>query len=182
MKKRLLAAVVAGATVFSTVQVAQAAQAAEPVRAAAPAAAAGETGGAGEAVDGGTGAEKDPFIDGLDRYGKLDELNKLREEHPEWAESNGKVLSDPAKGSSTGGSSSNDTEKGKAAADWWSIAGSSVANDAENDYRIGTTWDILAGTGIAAVLVAVLGGFAGFLFNGGQIPGLPQIQLPGLPR
>lgn len=37
---------------------------------------------------------------------------------------------------------------------------SSVSNDLRNGYRHGTTFDILLGTGIAALLLAGLGGFA----------------------
>ncbi|WP_448853133.1 hypothetical protein [Corynebacterium frankenforstense] len=172
MKKRLLAAVVAGTTMLSTVQVAQAADTVpQPTTE-------GTTAGANDKTD----AKKDPFLDGLDRYGKLSEIGKLRKEHPEWAEGNGKKASEPFNGSSALSSERNDLEKGKAAADWWSIAGSSVKNDAENDYKVGTTYDILAGTGIAAAVIAVLGSVANFFLNGGQLPALPQIQLPGLPQ
>lgn len=37
---------------------------------------------------------------------------------------------------------------------------SSFRNDANNGYKLGTTWDILVGTGIALSLLAALGGFA----------------------
>ena len=174
MKKRLLAAVIAGATMLSTVQVAQAAD--NVPQSTAP----GTTAGAG--ANDKTDAEKDPFLDGLDRYGKLPEIGKLREEHPEWAEGNGNKTSEPFNGSSALSSERSDLEKGKAAADWWSIAGSSVKNDAEKDYKVGTTYDILAGTGIAVAVIAVLGSVANFFLNGGQLPPLPQIQLPGLPQ
>ena len=48
---------------------------------------------------------------------------------------------------------------------------SSFKNDANNGYKLGTTFEILLGTGIAAVLLAALGGAA----YAGVIPG---VQLP----
>lgn len=39
-------------------------------------------------------------------------------------------------------------------------ATSSIKNDVAKGYKIGTTWDILVGTGIAAAILAVLGGGA----------------------
>lgn len=48
---------------------------------------------------------------------------------------------------------------------------SSLKNDANNGYKLGTTFEILLGTGIAAVLLAALGGAA----YAGVIPG---VQLP----
>ena len=41
-----------------------------------------------------------------------------------------------------------------------SVLDSSLRNDAANGYKVGTTFDILLGTGIAALLLAGLGGFA----------------------
>jgi len=51
---------------------------------------------------------------------------------------------------------------------------SSLKNDANNGYALGTTFEILLGTGIAALVLAVLGGAA----YAGVIPG---VQLPALP-
>lgn len=51
---------------------------------------------------------------------------------------------------------------------------SSFKNDANNGYKLGTTFEILLGTGIAAVVLAALGGAA----YAGVIPG---VQLPALP-
>ena len=51
---------------------------------------------------------------------------------------------------------------------------SSFKNDANNGYALGTTFEILLGTGIAAAVLAVLGGAA----YAGVIPG---VQLPALP-
>ena len=48
---------------------------------------------------------------------------------------------------------------------------SSLKNDANNGYKLGTTFEILLGTGIAALVLAVLGGAA----YAGVIPG---VQLP----
>lgn len=48
---------------------------------------------------------------------------------------------------------------------------SSFKNDANNGYKVGTTFEILLGTGIAALVLAVLGGAA----YAGVIPG---VQLP----
>ena len=53
-------------------------------------------------------------------------------------------------------------------------ATSSLRNDAARGYRLGTTWDILVGTGIAAAVLAVLGGGA-WAAQQGLIPG---VQLP----
>ena len=57
----------------------------------------------------------------------------------------------------------NDASKG--------VLNSSLKNDANNGYKLGTTFEILLGTGIAAVLLAALGGAA----YAGVIPG---VQLP----
>lgn len=46
------------------------------------------------------------------------------------------------------------------------VTGSAERNDRDNGYKLGTTFDILIGTGVAAVLLAV----AGFLINTGMIP------------
>ena len=35
---------------------------------------------------------------------------------------------------------------------------------------------------VAFAVIAVLGSVANFFLNGGQLPPLPQIQLPGLPQ
>lgn len=51
---------------------------------------------------------------------------------------------------------------------------SSWRNDANQGYPIGTTYDILVGTGIAVAVLAVLGGIAA----SGVIPG---VTLPNLP-
>lgn len=51
---------------------------------------------------------------------------------------------------------------------------SSIRNDANQGYRVGTTYDILVGTGIAVAVLAVLGGVAA----SGVIPG---VTLPNLP-
>lgn len=51
------------------------------------------------------------------------------------------------------------------------VLNSSLKNDANNGYKLGTTFEILLGTGIAAVLLAALGGAA----YAGVIPG---VQLP----
>ena len=54
-------------------------------------------------------------------------------------------------------------------------ATSSLKNDAARGYKVGTTYDILVGTGIAAAVVAVLGLGAA---AAGMIPGveLPQLS------
>lgn len=52
---------------------------------------------------------------------------------------------------------------------------SSLRNDAYNGYKVGTTYDILVGTGIAAAVLAVLGVGAA---AAGVIPG---VTLPALP-
>ncbi|OHF40317.1 hypothetical protein [Corynebacterium sp. HMSC074A01] len=51
---------------------------------------------------------------------------------------------------------------------------SSLKNDANQGYPLGTTYDILVGTGIAVAVLAVLGGVAA----SGVIPG---VTLPNLP-
>ena len=51
------------------------------------------------------------------------------------------------------------------------VLNSSLKNDANNGYKLGTTFEILLGTGIAAVVLAALGGAA----YAGVIPG---VQLP----
>lgn len=61
-----------------------------------------------------------------------------------------------------------DYEKG----DDLSVLDSSVRNDAAKGYKLGTTFDILLGTGIAALVLALLGGAAAYQ---GLIPG---VQLP----
>lgn len=63
----------------------------------------------------------------------------------------------------------NDTERFGNAAD--GALKSSFKNDANQGYKLGTTFEILLGTGIAAVLLAALGGAA----YAGMIPG---VQLP----
>ncbi|OHF40318.1 hypothetical protein [Corynebacterium sp. HMSC074A01] len=64
-------------------------------------------------------------------------------------------------------SSSNDEDKEGPLA-------SSLRNDANQGYPVGTTYDILVGTGIAVAVLAVLGGVAA----SGVIPG---VTLPNLP-
>lgn len=54
-------------------------------------------------------------------------------------------------------------------------ATSSLKNDAARGYKVGTTYDILVGTGIAAAVVAVLGLGA---VAAGMIPGVELPQLP----
>ena len=54
-------------------------------------------------------------------------------------------------------------------------ATSSLKNDAARGYKVGTTYDILVGTGIAAAVVAVLGLGAA---AAGMIPGVELPQLP----
>ena len=46
---------------------------------------------------------------------------------------------------------------------------SSLRNDAANGYKVGTTFDILLGTGITALLLALIGGAAAYQ---GLIPGV----------
>ena len=54
-------------------------------------------------------------------------------------------------------------------------ATSSLKNDAARGYKVGTTYDILVGTGIAAAVVAVLGlGAAAAVM-------IPGVELPQLP-
>lgn len=48
---------------------------------------------------------------------------------------------------------------------------SSLRNDAANGYKVGTTFDILLGTGISAVLLALIGGGA-WAAQQGLIPGV----------
>lgn len=46
------------------------------------------------------------------------------------------------------------------------VAGSAEQNDRDNGFKLGTTFDIILGTGVAAVLLAV----AGLLVNAGLLP------------
>lgn len=65
--------------------------------------------------------------------------------------------------------------KGLAEADSVSPAlASSIKNDAANSYKVGTTFDILWGVGVAA---AVLLGAGAFAVSQGVVPG---VQLPQL--
>lgn len=66
----------------------------------------------------------------------------------------------------------NNTERLDNAAD--GALKSSFKNDANQGYKLGTTFEILLGTGIAAVVLAILGGAAA----AGVIPG---VSLPALP-
>lgn len=50
-----------------------------------------------------------------------------------------------------------------------SVLDSSLRNDAANGYKVGTTFDILLGTGITALLLALIGGAAAYQ---GLIPGV----------
>lgn len=71
---------------------------------------------------------------------------------------NGQGISGPAKASSEAGlfNFGNETTK----ADLGAMRMSSFRNDANNGYKLGTTHDILVGTGIALTLLAGIGGFA----------------------
>ena len=66
----------------------------------------------------------------------------------------------------------NNTERLDNAAD--GALKSTFKNDANQGYKLGTTFEILLGTGIAAVVLAILGGAAA----AGVIPG---VSLPALP-
>lgn len=57
-------------------------------------------------------------------------------------------------------------------------ATSSLKNDAARGYKLGTTYDILVGTGIAAAVIAVLGGAAAAAGKIPGVPGIPGVQLP----
>ena len=57
-------------------------------------------------------------------------------------------------------------------------ATSSLKNDAARGYKLGTTYDILMGTGIAAAVIAVLGGAAAAAGKIPGVPGIPGVQLP----
>lgn len=70
----------------------------------------------------------------------------------------GTGLSAPFAGSSKSGMFKTDSEK--AAANQSDIVKSSFKNDIVNGYKAGTTYDILVGTGIAAAIIALLGGAA----------------------
>lgn len=70
----------------------------------------------------------------------------------------GTGLSAPFKGSSKAGVfQTKAVENGKKSD---AIFLSSYKNDANNGYKLGTTYDILVGTGIAATVLALLGGVA----------------------
>lgn len=84
----------------------------------------------------------------------------------------GEGFSGPYAGSSRAGMF--DTETDKDIANQGAVMKSSFQNDANNGYKLGTTYDVLVGTGIAAAVLAVLGGAA----YAGVIPG---VQLPALP-
>lgn len=84
----------------------------------------------------------------------------------------GEGFSAPFMGSSRAGIF--DTETDKDLANQGAVMTSSYQNDANNGYKLGTTYDILVATGIAAAVLAVLGGAA----YAGVIPG---VQLPALP-
>lgn len=72
--------------------------------------------------------------------------------------SKGAGISGPAMASSEAGlfNFGNETTK----ADLGAMRMSSFRNDANNGYKLGTTHDILVGTGIALTLLAGIGGFA----------------------
>ena len=57
-------------------------------------------------------------------------------------------------------------------------ATSSLKNDAARGYKLGTTYDILVGTGIAAGVLALVGAAAA---AAGKIPGVPGLQGVQLP-
>ncbi|MDK8241843.1 hypothetical protein [Corynebacterium coyleae] len=81
----------------------------------------------------------------------------------------GEGFSAPYMGSSKAGMFETKTDKDVANQN--TVMKSSFQNDANNGYKLGTTYDILVGTGIAALVLAVLGGAA----YAGVIPG---VQLP----
>ncbi|MDC7109003.1 hypothetical protein [Corynebacterium afermentans] len=84
----------------------------------------------------------------------------------------GAGFSKPYMGSSESGLFKTDDEASEAQLN--KALNSSARNDANKGYPLGTTYDILVGTGIAAAVLAVLGGAA----YAGVIPG---VQLPALP-
>ncbi|WP_293831341.1 hypothetical protein [uncultured Corynebacterium sp.] len=57
-------------------------------------------------------------------------------------------------------------------------ATSSLKNDAARGYKVGTTYDILVGTGIAAGVLALVGAAAAAAGKIPGLPGLPGVQLP----
>ncbi|MDK8799474.1 hypothetical protein HMPREF3048_00410 [Corynebacterium sp. HMSC075D04] len=81
----------------------------------------------------------------------------------------GEGFSAPFMGSSKAGMF--ETKTDKEIANQNAVMTSSYQNDANNGYKLGTTYDILVGTGIAALVLAALGGAA----YAGVIPG---VQLP----
>lgn len=84
----------------------------------------------------------------------------------------GKGISKPYKQSSDSGIF--ESSKGEDGAYLNGALTSSGKNDANQGYPLGTTYDILVGTGIAVAVLAVLGGVAA----SGVIPG---VTLPNLP-
>lgn len=70
----------------------------------------------------------------------------------------GSGFSGPMMGSSKAGMFDFKDEKDSANFD--AVANSSIRNDVANGYKLGTTFDILVGTGIAAAVLALLGGVA----------------------
>ena len=70
----------------------------------------------------------------------------------------GTGMSAPFKGSSDAGVFKTKAGENNKKSD--SIFLSSYKNDANNGYKLGTTYDILVGTGIAAAILALVGGIA----------------------
>ena len=83
----------------------------------------------------------------------------------------GQGVSQPYLGSSKAGMFDIPEDKAGAQKDLKNGLMSSFRNDANRGYKLGTTYDILVGTGIAALVLAALGGAA----YAGVIPG---VQLP----
>ncbi|WP_448853132.1 hypothetical protein [Corynebacterium frankenforstense] len=127
MKKRLIAAVVAGATMLSSVQVAQA-----------------------EEVTPGTAGEFASHIGEIVNLPqKYPDWNHGTEWSPAFKGSSGTALEkQPGKTAD---------QELKEHNDWWNAVGTSIENDSKQNYPKGTTWDILWGVGIATGIVALLG-------------------------
>ena len=87
-------------------------------------------------------------------------------------EKEGQGISGPYAGSSRLGIF--DTETDEDIANQSAVMKSSFQNDANRGYKLGTTYDILVGTGIALAVLAAVGGAAA----AGVIPG---VTLPALP-
>ena len=82
----------------------------------------------------------------------------------------GEGLSAPFLGSAQSGIF--ETETGEEAANQGAVMNSSYRNDANRGYKLGTTYDILVGTGIAAGVLALVGAAAA---AAGKIPGVPGV-------